>query len=121
MQRTIEGYRSLIVWQKADELAFQVYIATKEFPKSELFALVSQMRRSAVSVPANIVEGYARQSKKEKLQFCYIARGSLAELEYYIDLSLRLDYLKEADYKFLQGLRAEIARLLTGYIHSLKV
>jgi len=84
-----KGYRRLIVWQRSDELAFQVYVISKIFPREELFSLVSQMRRAAISVPANIVEGYSRDSNKEKIQFYNIAKGSLTELEYYLDFSLK--------------------------------
>ena len=115
------GYRNLIVWQKADELAFQVYLVTKNFPKSEIFTLVPQIRRAVISVPANIVEGYARSSKKEKRQFYLIARGSLTEVEYYLDFSLRLKYLSEKEYLTLTGLRNEVGRLLNGLINSTKV
>ena len=115
------GYRNLIVWQKADELAFQVYLVTKNFPKSEIFTLIPQIRRAVISVPANIVEGYARSSKKEKGQFYLIARGSLTEVEYYLDFSLRLEYLSEKAYLTLTGLRNEVGRLLNGLINSTKV
>jgi len=71
------GYRKLIVWQKADELAFQIYRITKDFPSEERFGLVSQMRRAALSVAANIAEGYTRNSKKDKVHFYNIALGSL--------------------------------------------
>lgn len=84
MQRENQkGYRKLIVWQKTDELVFQIYLTTKEFPREEIFGLVSQMRRATFSVPANIVEGYTRFSTKEKIQFYNIAEGSLTKLEYY--------------------------------------
>jgi len=116
-----KSYRRLIVWQKADELAFQVYLVTRNFPKEELFGLVSQMRRAAFSVPANIVEGYARSFKKEKSQFYNIARGSLAEIEYYIDFSLRLGYLNKNQYEALTNLRNETGRLLNGFIKSTKI
>lgn len=116
-----KGYRRLVVWQKADELAFQVYNVTKDFPKEELFGLVSQIRRAAFSVPANIVEGYARSSKKEKNQFYIIARGSLTELEYFIDFSFRLKYLLEENYVKLVNLRDEVGRLLNGFIKSNKL
>ncbi len=72
------GYEKLLVWQRADELAYQVYAATKAFPKEELYAMTSQLRRAALSVPTNIVEGYARQGKNEFRQFANIALGSLA-------------------------------------------
>ncbi len=120
LETSRHSYRDLIVWQRADELAFQVYLVTKDFPKSETFGLVSQMRRAAVSVPANIAEGYARFSEREKKQFYNVARGSLTELDYYIGFSFRLGYLlKEAHLKAV-NLENEVSRLLNGLINSLK-
>ena len=115
-----KGYRKLLVWHKADQLAFQIYIATRDFMREEIFCLTSQMRRAALSVPANIVEGYARSSEKEKLQFYSISRGSLAEIEYFIDFSFRLGYILDSQHKNLINLRDETGRLLTGLIKSLK-
>ncbi len=115
------GYRKLIVWQKADELTYQIYLCTKNFPKEEVFALTSQMRRAALSVPANIVEGYARSTNKDKLHFYIIARGSLTELEYFIDFSLRLKYLNNKDHEYLVDLRDQVGRLLNGFIISTKI
>lgn len=115
-----KGYRRLIVWQRADELAFQIYVITKKFPREELFSLVSQMRRAAISVPANIVEGYSRTSNKEKIQFYNIARSSLTELEYFLDFSFRLNYLSRNQYDFLIKLRNEAGKLLNGFIKSIK-
>ena len=96
------GYKKLIVWQKSHLLVMEIYKITSNFPKDELFGLTSQMRRSAVSIPANIVEGYSRRSIKEKLNFYNIARGSLSELEYYIDLSSDLAYIKKEEYQKLE-------------------
>jgi len=115
-----KGYRRLLVWQKADELAFQVYLNSKAFPREELFSLVSQMRRAAISVPANIVEGYSRFNKQEKIQFYNIAKSSLTELEYYLDFSLRLNYLTQDKYHTLVELRNEAGKLLNGFIKSTK-
>ena len=115
-----EGYRKLNVWQKAHGLAMQIYSVTKSFPKEEVFGVTSQMRRAALSVPANIVEGYARSSQKEKLQFYSIARGSLTELEYFIDFSTDFGYLSDKQYKELKASRDEVGRLLHGFIKSLK-
>ena len=112
------GYKKLIVWQKAHLLVKSIYKITGIFPKDELFGLTSQMRRSAVSVPANIVEGYSRKSVKEKLNFYNIARASLSELEYYIDLSFELNYVPEEQYKQLLVTRGEVGRLLNGFIKS---
>jgi four helix bundle protein len=112
------GYRRLLVWKKADDLAFQIYSITGNFPKGEMFGLVSQMRRAAISVPANIVEGYARSSPKEKIRFYNIARGSLTELEYYLDFSLRLGYFTEEQHAASIRLREEVGRLLNGFARA---
>lgn len=88
-------YTKIKAWQLADELAIEVYKATKEFPRTEIFGLTSQMRRAAVSVPANIVEGSMRQHQNEYLQFLYTSIGSLAELGYYIRFSNEIGYLKK--------------------------
>ena len=77
-----KGYKKLIVWRKADELAYQIYLETKKFPKDEVYGITSQLRRAAFSVPTNIVEGTGRQGKNEMRQFVNIALGSLAETEY---------------------------------------
>jgi len=115
------GYKNLTVYRKADELVLAIYGITRKFPKDELFGLVSQMRRCAVSVPANIVEGYGRNTEKDKLQFYYIARGSLNELEYYIDLSYKLKYIDDNDHRELIGIRNSVGRLLFGFIKSKEV
>jgi four helix bundle protein len=86
-------YTKIKAWQLTDELALLVYKVTREFPKSEIWGLTSQMRRAAVSVPANIVEGSARRSRNEYLHFLYIALSSLAELSYYIRFTKELGYL----------------------------
>lgn len=114
------GYRKLHVYQKAFGLTIWVYQVTKKFPREELFGLVSQMRRSAVSVGANIVEGYGRRTAKDKVQFYYMARGSLTELEYYLDLAFELRYLSKQEYEVGQRLRAEVGRLLGGFIKSIR-
>lgn len=99
----------------------RVYVVTKRFPKEELFGMISQVRRCALSVPTNIVEGYARAGKREKYQFCNIAYGSLSELEYLLDFSARLGYLADSEYIKLSMSRDEVARLLNGYMKSLKL
>ena len=114
------AYRKLIAWQKADELAFQIYRATKNFPSEEKFGLISQMRRAAVSVAANIAEGYTRNSKKDKVHFYNIALGSLTEVEYYLDFSLRLVYTSNEQHQLLVKLREEVGRLLNGLARGTK-
>lgn len=114
------GYRSLYVYQVANELVLEVYKFTKYYPKDEMFGLISQMRRCSVSVVANIVEGYGRRTKNEKLNFYFIAKGSLTELEYYIDLSLQLNYINKKDHDALIKLRNDTGKLLYGFIKSVK-
>ena len=114
-----KGYKKLIVWQKADELAYQVYIITKIFPEKEIYGITSQLRRAALSVPTNIVEGCGRQGRKELKQFVNIALGSLAETEYLLDFSLRLKYLTQEAHKKLQDLRQEVGNLLWKFYNSI--
>lgn len=113
------GYQKLIMWQKADELAFLIYKITNVFPKSELFGLTSQLRRAAVSVACNIAEGYGRQNKKELRHFLNIALGSLAEVDYLLSFVLRLQYISDSDYKNLEDLRREIGAMLWRFYKNL--
>ena len=113
------GYQKLTVWRKADELAYQVYIATKTFPKEEIHGLTHQLRRAALSIPTNIVEGHARQNKKEFRHFANIALGSLAETRYLLDFSLRLKYLSAEKHAKLHDLSEEVGRLLWKLYKSL--
>jgi four helix bundle protein len=105
--KTVTGFRKLIVWQKAHELVISLYKAT------------SQIRRAAVSVPANIAEGYARSSRKEFIQFLYISYASLAEVEYYIELIRDLDYLPVSTCADLEAKRLVVGKLLYGLITSM--
>jgi len=116
----MEGIRSktfidLIVWQKAHTFVLSVYKSTKNYPKSELFGLVSQFRRAAISIAANIAEGYRKTGRADKLRFMNIAQGSLEECRYYIILSNDLNYINEQIKIELTGLIEEISRLLNGY------
>lgn len=106
----------LTVWQLADTLTMAIYQATKPFPKDERYGLTSQMRRAAVSVPANISEGAARKSQHEFLQFLYIASASLSELGYYVRLSTRLGYFAAMTSADVASLQKETARTLQGLI-----
>ncbi len=113
------GYEKLVVWQRADEFAYQIYMATKSFPKEEIYAMTSQVRRAALSVPTNLVEGYARQGRNEFRQFTNIALGSLAEARYVLGFCRRLDYLKLEQHKRLETQGEEVGRLLWGFYQSL--
>ena len=89
----MRDYTKIDAWRLADDLTVAVYERTRSFPKEEMYGLTSQLRRASYSVPANIVEGASRESKKDYLHFLYIARGSLSETQYFIHLARRLDYL----------------------------
>ena len=112
------NYKNLIVWQKADELAFKIYQLINTFPKEELFGITLQIRRAVLSIPTNIVEGYNRKSKKEIHRFIDIALGSLAETEYLIGFSKKLGYIKR-DIKDIEELIIEVGKLLWSFQKSL--
>lgn len=115
----VRNCRDLIVWQKAVDLAVSVYKITRYFPKEELFGLVSQMRRCAVSVPSNIAEGQARNTTGEFKQFLGIAKGSLAELDTQLKIARRLTYLEEDVHKTHVDDCNEIGKMLNGLLKSL--
>ncbi len=115
----VAGYKKLIVWQKADFLAKEVYFVSKSYPDDEKFGITSQLRRAALSVPVNIVEGYARKSRKEFKQFLSIALGSLAETEYLLEFSTYLGYLSSDSFKTLENARQEVGNLLWRFYESL--
>jgi len=114
----VAKYKNLIVWQKANELAIRVYKLTEDFPKKETFGITSQIRRSVLSVPTNIVEGYGRRTKIELSRFFDIARGSLAETEYLLEFSKDLGYCK-IDISEIQALIEEVSKLLWNFQKSL--
>jgi len=114
----IKGHRDLNVWKKSLDLVEELYKCTRDFPKEESYSLTSQIRRSAISIPSNIAEGAARNSKKEFIQFLYIALGSTAELETQLIISGRLGYLKEST-EFRTKLD-EIKKMLLGLISFLR-
>lgn len=113
-------YRDLIVWQRAMELAQRVYQVTQRFPKEELYGLVSQMRRAAVSVPSNVAEGQGRLHKPEFRQFLGQARGSLLELETQAELAHRLGYLTLEEKVTVEQKSEEICRMLSALISKLE-
>ncbi len=117
----MRNFRKIVAWQKADDLTVLIYEVTgKYFPKHELYGLTSQMRRAAVSVPANIAEGSGKQYVTEFRQFLYTARASLSEVEYYIHLADRLDYLPAKEKTRLEQAETETARTLQGFINSIE-
>ncbi len=114
------SYRDLLAWQKAMELITQIYRVSQKFPSEELYGIVSQMRRAAISIPSNIAEGQGRLTKGEFIQFLGIARGSLLELETQILVAQNLNYLDEPTLKNLLELTSEVGRLVNGLLGAIK-
>jgi four helix bundle protein len=112
-------HEKLDVWKKAVELVLSVYDETRQFPIDERFGLTSQIRRAAVSIPANIAEGAARRSRREFANFLSIAQGSASELETELLIAHRLHYLDEANYLKLLREIDDISRMITGLGHHL--
>ena len=111
-------YRKLRVFRKADELALEIYNVTRAFPKSEMFGLISQLRRASISVPTNIVEGSHRSTQRDYLRFLDIALGSLAEVGYLIDLATRIGYIDSETSDKLQMKYEDCIRSLKALIKS---
>jgi four helix bundle protein len=109
------SFEQVMAWKKAHQFTILVYQMTKNFPKEELFGLTSQFRRAAVSIEANIAEGYKRVGKRDKLHFLNISEGSLAECRNYIILSRDLGFIDETQYSQLYFSIEEASKLLTSY------
>jgi four helix bundle protein len=120
MSDRIQSHRDLQVWQRGMQIAEDVYTLTKAFPSDERFGLTSQLRRAAVSVPANIAEGNSRDSTKDYLRFLAIAVGSLAEVETFLELSTRLGLGDSSLVRTIEELLAEERRMLRGLQRSLR-
>jgi len=114
------SFEKLIVWQKAHNLVLDIYSITKSFPSDEKHLLLNQVRRSAASVAANIVEGNERKTKKEFIQFLYTAKASLSETKYHLLLAKDLNYLKNDIYLELFNKANEVGKLINGLINYLK-
>jgi four helix bundle protein len=116
----MQNFRDIKVWQKGHQLTLDVYKLTNTFPKSEMFALTSQMRRAAMSVPANVAEGCVQSSDAGFARFLYHSLGSASELEYYFELSKDLEFIKTDTYETLLKSVTEVKRMLTPFIKKLK-
>jgi four helix bundle protein len=116
----LKNYKDLKVWQKAYQLCLEIYKITKGFPKEEMYVLTSQIRRSAVSIPSNIAEGYGRKTTPEYIRSLYIAYGSNCELETQALLSGDLGYIEAAKLKKVQDEIGEVERMLKALIRSLE-
>ena len=115
----MRDFRKLLVWEKSHELTLEVYHVLKTFPKEELFGLVSQMKRSASSIPTNLVEGAGRRTDKDFARFLSISYGSTNELEYQIILSVDLGFLERQKGEELIGKIQEIIKMLYGLMNKL--
>jgi four helix bundle protein len=115
-RESAKTFKDLIVWQKAHRFVLSVYRITSKFPKEEMYGLTSQFRRAAVSIPANIAEGFRRKGKPDKYRFMNIAQGSLEECRYYLILAGDLGYIKMDD---LMNQLEEVSKLLSAYSKSI--
>ncbi len=115
----IKTHKDLLVWKKSLDLVEQIYKITKQFPKEELYGITNQMRRCAVSIPANIAEGSGRKNKAEFIQFLHIALGSASELETHLIISQRLGFLSINSYDEIMNALNEIIKMTCGLINSL--
>lgn len=109
-----------ILLQKADELAYQIYLVSKKFPKEEIYGITSQMRRAALSIPLNIVEGFARQSKNEYRRFLEIAYGSLKETKYLLYFAQREKMIDTKEYQEILKLTEEIGKIIWATIKTIR-
>lgn len=111
------NYKTLDAWKYAMQLVKEVYLLVQKFPKEELYALTSQLKRAAVSVPANIAEGLGRQYKKDTLQFLHISRGSLYELETLLNIALMTGIINEEEFKTIINSLEKTLQVLNGFIN----
>jgi four helix bundle protein len=110
------SFKDLIVWQKAHKFVLVLYRQTENFPKKEIYGLTSQLRRAAISIPANIAEGFKKRGKPDKVRFLNIAQGSLEECRYYLILAGDLKYINSGD---LLSQLEEVSKLLEAYSQSI--
>lgn len=116
----IEAFTDLNVWQEGHKLVISIYKITSNFPKNETYSLIDQMRRAAASITANIAEGFGRQTYKEKVQFYYMAKGSLSEIKNFALIARDVNYLTEKDFIALDEQSTIVDKLLQGIIRKSK-
>lgn len=116
----MKDFKSLLVWEKSHKLTLDIYKATQEYPRDEMFSLTSQTRRAAASIPANIAEGCGRRGDAELGRFFQIAMGSACELEYHVLLAHDLNFLSAQEYARLSSTVEEVKRMLATFISKLK-
>ena len=116
----MSNFRNLIIWQKSMALITKIYYSTNNFPKEEIFGLTSQIRRSSISIPSNIAEGYGRESDKDFLRFLNISIGSLFEMQTQLEIAKNITYLNEQEFNNLYEDSREVERMLVSFIKKLK-
>ncbi len=116
----ISGYEQLRVWERAHALVLDIYGVSRKFPRSEIYGLTSQLRRSAVAIAANIAEGHARSTRREYAQFCFTARGSLAETRYLLRIAKDVGYIEPYDYERLIELSNIVGKMLNALTKFLR-
>ncbi|OGL97367.1 hypothetical protein A2318_02795 [Candidatus Uhrbacteria bacterium RIFOXYB2_FULL_45_11] len=114
-----QPYHKILAWQEANKFVIEVYRKTELFPKQEMFGITSQLRRAALSIPANIVEGRAKQSQKDFVRYLNIAEGSSKECAFFLEISHSLGFLDEKTYDFLEDIRTRADFLLRKYKQSI--
>jgi four helix bundle protein len=115
-----DSYRDVLAWQKAIALVTEVYRVTEDFPGREVFGLTAQVRKAALSVPSNIAEGKGRKTKKDYVQFCYRARGSLLETQTQLEVARNLKFLDAAVFDTINEQACEAGRVLNGLITAIE-
>ena len=113
------SFEQVLAWQKAHQFVLHVYAATEHFPNTEKYALCSQFQRAAVSIAANIAEGYKKKSLNDKLRFYNISQGSIEECRYYIILSRDLKYINNNELSVLKDSLEEVSKVLNSYCKSI--
>ena len=117
----IQSYKDLLIWKKGIDIVVLVYQLISDFPKDEIYALSSQIKRSAVSIPSNIAEGYGRHSAQSYIQFVKIARGSLCELETQLLIAEKLNFIKSVDlYSDIMKQITEESKMINSFINKLE-
>jgi four helix bundle protein len=116
----MSNFRNLLVWQKAMSMTTFIYNSTNQFPKEEIFGLTSQIRRSSISIPSNIAEGFGRDSCKEYLRFLNISISSLFELQTQLEIAKNINYLNEIEFNTLYENSRELERMLVSFTNKIK-
>ncbi|MFH6999855.1 four helix bundle protein [Flavobacterium sp. FlaQc-57] len=116
----MSDFRKLLIWQKSMALITKIYFSTNNFPKEEIFGLTSQIRRSSISIPSNIAEGYGRESDKDFLRFLNISIGSLFEMQTQLEIAKNITYLNEQEFNNLYEDSREVERMLVSFIKKIK-